>query len=174
MCGIAGFCDFNKRTSTSVLQKMTDVLIHRGPNDSGYKLIDTPHAFVGLGQRRLSIIDLSSGGHQPMHFENLSIIFNGEIYNYKEVREELIKQGYTFTSGSDTEVILKGFHCWGDAVVNKFIGMFVYVILDEKKQELTVCRDRAGVKPLYYYYNNDVFLFASELKALHQHPMFVK
>ncbi len=174
MCGIAGFCDFNKRTSTSVLQKMTDVLIHRGPNDSGYKLIDTPRAFVGLGQRRLSIIDLSSGGHQPMHFENLSIIFNGEIYNYREVREELIKQGYTFTSGSDTEVILKGYHCWGDAVVNKFIGMFVYVILDEKKQELTVCRDRAGVKPLYYYYDNDVFLFASELKALHQHPMFIK
>lgn len=174
MCGIAGFCDFNKKTSTHVLQKMTDALIHRGPNDSGYEVFDTPNALIGLGQRRLSIIDLSSGGHQPMHFQKLSIIFNGEIYNYQEVREALIKQGYTFTSGSDTEVILKGYHCWGDAVVNKFIGMFVYVILDEEKQELTICRDRAGVKPLYYYWDENVLLFASELKSFHQHPMFVK
>lgn len=174
MCGIAGFCDFNKRTDTAVLKKMTDALIHRGPNDSGYEVIETPTANVGLGQRRLSIIDLSSGGHQPMHFENLSIIFNGEIYNYQEVKKELIDKGYSFSSGSDTEVIIKGYHCWGDAVVQKFIGMFVYVILDREKQELTFCRDRAGVKPLYYYYDNDVFLFASELKSLHQHPMFIK
>jgi asparagine synthase (glutamine-hydrolysing) len=174
MCGIAGFCDFNKRTNTSVLAKMTDALAHRGPNDSGYELFDTPNAFVGLGQRRLSIIDLSSGGHQPMHFEKLSIVFNGEIYNYQEIKKELIQKGYSFTSGSDTEVILKGYHCWGDAVVNKFIGMFVYVILDEEKQELTVCRDRAGVKPLYYYWNDNIFLFASELKSLHEHPLFEK
>ena len=174
MCGIAGFCDFDKKTSASVLHNMTDALTHRGPNDSGYELIDNNNAVIGLGQRRLSIIDLSSNGRQPMHFENLTLIFNGEIYNYQSVRNELIKEGYSFTSTSDTEVILKGYHRWGDAVVNKFIGMFVYVIYDEKNQEIAICRDRAGVKPLYYYWNNNTFLFASELKSLHKHSSFYK
>lgn len=174
MCGIAGFFDFNKNTSVSVLQKMTDALIHRGPNDSGYEVIDNRYASIGLGQRRLSIIDLSANGKQPMHFENLSLIFNGEIYNYNSIREELIKAGYSFNSTSDTEVILKGYHKWGDAVVNKFIGMFAYIIYDSNKNEVTICRDRAGVKPLYYYWNNNILLFASELKSLHQHPSFQK
>ncbi|HEX5154986.1 MAG TPA: asparagine synthase (glutamine-hydrolyzing) [Parafilimonas sp.] len=174
MCGIAGFCDFDKKTPATVLRSMTDALTHRGPNDSGYELIDNSVAVIGLGQRRLSIIDLSSNGRQPMHFEGLTLIFNGEIYNYHSIRNELIKEGYSFTSTSDTEVILKGYHRWGDAVVHKLIGMFVYVIYDVKKQEITICRDRAGVKPLYYYYNNNVFLFSSELKSLHQHPSFYK
>ncbi len=174
MCGIAGFFDFTKNTSASVLQKMTDALIHRGPNDAGYEVIDNPYASIGLGQRRLSIIDLSANGRQPMHFENLSLIFNGEIYNYNSIREELIKAGYSFHSTSDTEVILKGYHKWGDAVVNKFIGMFAYIIYDSAKNEVTICRDRAGVKPLYYYWNNNILLFASELKSLHQHPSFQK
>jgi len=174
MCGIAGFVDFNKNTSVSILQKMTDVLTHRGPNDSGYEVLDNRNALVGLGQRRLSIIDLSANGKQPMHFENLDIIFNGEIYNYQAIRDELIMEGYSFNSTSDTEVILKGYHRWGNAVVEKFIGMFVYVIYDEEKQEVTICRDRAGVKPLYYYWNNSVLLFASELKSLHQHASFYK
>jgi asparagine synthase (glutamine-hydrolysing) len=174
MCGIAGFCDFDKKTPATVLHSMTDALTHRGPNDSGYELIDNNVAIIGLGQRRLSIIDLSSNGRQPMQFEGLTLIFNGEIYNYQSIRNELIKEGYSFTSTSDTEVILKGYHKWGDAVVHKFIGMFVYVIYDERKQEITICRDRAGVKPLYYYYNNNVFLFASELKSLHQHSSFYK
>lgn len=174
MCGIAGFIDFNKNTSVSVLQKMTDALIHRGPNDAGYEVIDNSYASIGLGQRRLSIIDLSANGRQPMHFENLSLIFNGEIYNYNSIREELIKAGYSFNSTSDTEVILKGYHKWGDAVVNKFIGMFAYIIYDSNKNEVTICRDRAGVKPLYYYWNNNILLFASELKSLHQHPSFQK
>jgi asparagine synthase (glutamine-hydrolysing) len=174
MCGIAGFCDFNKNTSASVLHKMTDVLTHRGPNDSGYELIENGYASIGLGQRRLSIIDLSANGRQPMEFENLTVIFNGEIYNYQEIRDELLLEGYSFTSTSDTEVILKGYHRWGDDVVNKFIGMFVYVIYDNEKNEVTICRDRAGVKPLYYYWNNSVLLFASELKSLHQHSSFYK
>lgn len=174
MCGIAGFCDFKKNSGTDVLQRMTDALTHRGPNDAGYDVFDTAGATVGLGQRRLSILDLSSAGHQPMQFEHLSIVFNGEVYNFKEIRAELEQKGYTFHSWSDTEVILKGYHCWGDLVVHKLIGMFVYVILDSKKQELTVCRDRAGVKPLYYYWNGNVLLFASELKAFHQHPCFTK
>jgi asparagine synthase (glutamine-hydrolysing) len=174
MCGIAGFCDFHKNTSSSVLHKMTDALTHRGPNDSGYELIENSNAAIGLGQRRLSIIDLSSNGKQPMHFDNLSIIFNGEIYNYQEIKNELLLEGYTFQSTSDTEVVLKGYHRWGDDVVNRFIGMFVYVIYDKDKQAITICRDRAGVKPLYYYKNDGLILFASELKSLHQHPSFYK
>jgi asparagine synthase (glutamine-hydrolysing) len=174
MCGIAGFCDFNKNSSLPVLKKMTDALVHRGPDDSGYGLIETPQALVGLGQRRLSILDLSMAGHQPMMFEHLTIIFNGEIYNFKEIRKELEEKGYSFNSWSDTEVILKGYHCWGDDVVKKFIGMFVYIIFDAKKNELTICRDRAGVKPLYYFWNGSLFMFASELKSFHQHPNFTK
>ncbi|MGI8952109.1 MAG: asparagine synthase (glutamine-hydrolyzing) [Chitinophagaceae bacterium] len=174
MCGIAGFCDFTKSTNIHVLQNMTDVLAHRGPNDSGYNVYKEQNAIVGLGMRRLSILDLSSAGHQPMHFNNLSIIFNGEIYNFKEIRKELIAEGYSFNSWSDTEVILKGYDCWGDAVVNKFIGMFAFAIFDNKKQELTIFRDRAGVKPLYYYWNNSVLLFASELKSFYEHKSFEK
>jgi asparagine synthase (glutamine-hydrolysing) len=174
MCGIAGFCDFKKDTSAQVLHNMTDVLTHRGPNDSGYELIENGNALVGLGQRRLSIIDLSPNGRQPMEFKNLTLIFNGEIYNYQEIRNELIREGYSFTSTSDSEVILKGYHRWGNEVVHKFIGMFVFVIYDEEKQELTIFRDRAGVKPLYYYWNDSVFLFASELKSLHEHAAFYK
>ncbi|RFM30180.1 asparagine synthase (glutamine-hydrolyzing) [Deminuibacter soli] len=174
MCGIAGFCDFKKNTGTDVLQHMTDALTHRGPNDAGYKVFEASNAAVGLGQRRLSILDLSSNGHQPMIYEHLSMVFNGEVYNFKEIRLELEQKGYTFNSWSDTEVILKGYHCWGDNVVHKLIGMFVYVIFDSKRQELTICRDRAGVKPLYYFWNGNVLLFGSELKAFHQHPAFTK
>ncbi|HXS35441.1 MAG TPA: asparagine synthase (glutamine-hydrolyzing) [Flavipsychrobacter sp.] len=174
MCGIAGFCDFSKTTSMQVLKDMTNVLTHRGPDDMGYDFFAAPHAFIGLGQRRLSIQDLSRKGHQPMMFEHLNIILNGEIYNFKEVRDELIKKGYSFSSGTDTEVVLKGYHCWGDKVVDKLIGMFVYVIFDSKNNEVTFCRDRAGVKPLYYYWDGTTFLFASELKSLHQHKAFSK
>ncbi|MBV9962986.1 MAG: asparagine synthase (glutamine-hydrolyzing) [Parafilimonas sp.] len=174
MCGIAGFCDFNKNSSAQVLHEMTDALTHRGPNDSGYEVYDAKNALIGLGQRRLSIIDLSANGRQPMEFENLSMIFNGEIYNYNEIRNELIMEGYCFNSTSDSEVILKGFHRWGIEVVEKFIGMFVFVMYDNEKQEITICRDRAGVKPLYYYWNGSSFLFASELKSLHKHSDFHK
>jgi len=174
MCGIAGFCDFNKHSSVQVLRKMTDALIHRGPDDAGYHFVDEPEAFVGLGQRRLSILDLSMAGHQPMFFEHLAVVFNGEIYNFKEVRKELEAKGYSFNSWSDTEVLIKGYHCWGDEVVKKFIGMFVYIIFDSQKREMTICRDRAGVKPLYYFWDGSLFMFASELKSFHQHPHFTK
>jgi len=174
MCGIAGFIDFTRKTGKDTLIRMTDVMTHRGPNDAGYEVIEQPGAAVGLGQRRLSILDLSPLGHQPMHFGPLSMVFNGEVYNFKEIRTELEQKGYTFDSWSDTEVILKGFHCWGPAVVDKFIGMFAYVILDREKRQVTITRDRAGVKPLYYYWDGQHFLFASELKGLHQHPAFTK
>lgn len=174
MCGIAGFVDFSKKTGLPVLKSMTDALIHRGPNDAGYEVFEHGNANIGLGQRRLSILDLSSSGHQPMHFEQYSMIFNGEIYNFKEIRTELERNGYTFFSGSDTEVLLKGYHLWKEKVVDRCIGMFAFVIFDRKKEEVVLCRDRAGVKPLYYYWHNDVLLFASELKSFSDFPGFPK
>lgn len=174
MCGIAGFIDFKKTSQQDVLKRMTDALVHRGPDDAGYEVYEAAQATVGFGQRRLSILDLSPLGHQPMHFEHLSVNFNGEVYNFKEIRQELEAKGYTFKSWSDTEVIIKGYHCWGLDVVQKFVGMFAIVIYDQQKEEVVCIRDRAGVKPFYYYWNNETFLFGSELKALYQHEAFQK
>ena len=112
MCGIAGFCDFTFSSDLKVLRTMTDSMTYRGPDDSGYRLIKNNFAHVGLGHRRLSILDLSQKGHQPMQFENLVIIYNGEVYNFKKVRKNLQELGYQFFSTSDTEVVLKAFHCW--------------------------------------------------------------
>jgi len=174
MCGLAGFCDFTKRSSIDALVSMTNVLHHRGPDDSGYKLTETAEALIGLGHRRLSIIDLSGLAHQPMDFQNLTIVHNGEIYNFKEIRTELERYGYAFKSNSDTEVILKAFHKWGVEAVHKFIGMFAFAIFDKVENKLFIFRDRPGVKPVYYYWKNGLFLFASELKAFHQHFAFQK
>lgn len=174
MCGIAGFIDFNKRSTQEVLLAMTDTMSRRGPDDAGYEVYEAAQAFIGFGQRRLSILDLSPLGHQPMHYENLTVDFNGEIYNFKEIRKELEDKGYTFNSWSDTEVILKGYKCWGKDVVHKFIGMFAIALYDREKEQVLFFRDRAGVKPLYCYYADGLFLFASELKAFHQHPHFKK
>lgn len=174
MCGIAGFIDFKKKTSVEKLKEMTDTLTHRGPDDAGYEVFEDPAALIGLGQRRLSILDLSALGHQPMHFENLVVDFNGEIYNFMEIRAELETKGYTFQSHSDTEVILKGFHCWGMDVVHKFIGMFAFAVYDKAARKVYLVRDRAGVKPLYYYFKNEILLFGSELKALYAHERFEK
>lgn len=174
MCGIAGFCDFLKRSEKKILVNMTDILHHRGPDDSGYTFYENEFANIGLGHRRLSILDLSSHGHQPMSYKNLEIIFNGEIYNFVQIEKELEKDGYIFNSYSDTEVILKAYHHWGIKSVDKFIGMFTIVIYDKETQKLILIRDRAGVKPLYYYYEDGLFLFASELKSFHEHPRFEK
>jgi asparagine synthase (glutamine-hydrolysing) len=174
MCGIAGFVDFKKNSSPETLKSMTDALRHRGPDDEGYEIYDAPTASIGFGQRRLSILDLSPLGHQPMHFEDLSINFNGEIYNFKEIRRELEDKGYSFISRSDTEVIIKGYHCWGLDVLKKFVGMFAISLYDKQKDQVIFIRDRAGVKPLYYYWNTQTLLFGSELKALFQHPAFEK
>ena len=174
MCGIAGFVDFSCKLDKEVLVNMTDTLSYRGPDDSGYLLLDKNLAFVGLGHRRLSILDLSSAGHQPMSYGNYCIVYNGEIYNFKEIRKELSGFGYNFSSDSDTEVILKAYDKWGLKFAHRFVGMFSLAILDSKANKLLLFRDRAGVKPLYYYYANNVFLFASELKPFHQVPGFVK
>ncbi|TXJ28332.1 MAG: asparagine synthase (glutamine-hydrolyzing) [Chitinophagaceae bacterium] len=175
MCGIAGFIDFRSETDLDTLRRMTDAMHHRGPDDAGHEVYDNNHAKIGFGQRRLSILDLSPLGHQPMHFEHLIVNFNGEIYNFKEIRKELEEKGYAFNSWSDTEVILKGYDCWGLDVVKKFIGMFAIALYDKKLNKIFFIRDRAGVKPFYYFWNEaDTFLFGSELKALYEHPRFEK
>jgi asparagine synthase (glutamine-hydrolysing) len=174
MCGISGFIDFNKNSSINDLQKMTNSLLHRGPDASGNEFFVNDICNIALGHRRLSIIDLSETGKQPMRFENLWIVFNGEIYNYTEIKKELIKLNHCFIGNSDTEVILHAFAEWGIACVEKLIGMFAFVIYDTQKNEIFCVRDRAGVKPFFYYWNNGLFLFASELKAFHQHPQFKK
>lgn len=174
MCGIAGFCDFSKKSDKEILIIMTDVLRHRGPDDSGYSFYENSQANIGLGHRRLSILDLSAHGHQPMSYENLEIVFNGEVYNFSEISKELETRGYIFESHSDTEVILKAYHCWGIKSVDKFIGMFAIVIYDKENEKLILIRDRAGVKPLNYYFKNGLFMFSSELKSFHEHPKFEK
>jgi len=194
MCGIAGFIDFRRNTGIEVLKDMTDALTHRGPDDAGHEVYDTPEARIGFGQRRLSILDLSPLGHQPMHYArseggangrwssgggaesygDLIVNFNGEIYNFKEIRKELEEKGYSFASWSDTEVILKGYDCWGMDVVQKFVGMFAIALYDRRKNTVLLIRDRAGVKPLYFYRKGDILLFGSELKALYRHSSFEK
>ncbi|MBT1700922.1 asparagine synthase (glutamine-hydrolyzing) [Fulvivirgaceae bacterium PWU4] len=174
MCGIAGFVDFNNKSNEKTIQSMIQPIHHRGPDDTGSYLYNDFKGSIGFGHKRLSIIDISSGGHQPMHYEQYTIVFNGEMYNYKSVRSELEKEGYTFDSASDTAVILRAFHKWGVQAVHKFIGMFSFAILDRKTNQLYIFRDRAGVKPLYYYHQKGHLLFASELKAFYDHPAFVK
>ncbi|MDX2281769.1 MAG: asparagine synthase (glutamine-hydrolyzing) [Saprospiraceae bacterium] len=174
MCGIAGYIDFNSGSNDQILHKMLDTLMHRGPDDAGTAVWQTPFGSIGIGQRRLSIIDLSQGGHQPMHFGELSIVFNGEIYNYKEIKSDLEKKGHQFVSNSDTEVILHAYSEWGKQMTQRLIGMFAIVLYDHKRQEILFIRDRAGIKPLYVYSHNGLVLFASELKAFHQHPDFHK
>ena len=174
MCGIAGFIDYTKKSDRLTLMKMTDVLHHRGPDDSGYSFYNKENFNIGLGHRRLSILDLSKYGHQPMKYKNLEIVYNGEVYNFKKIREELEKYGYRFNSNTDTEVILKSYDKWGIDAVHKFNGMFSMAIYDDDKEELTLIRDRAGVKPLYYYYKDGLLMFASEMKSFHQNPYFKK
>lgn len=174
MCGIVGFIDFKSVSNKNILDKMVATIHHRGPDGQGAEIYNISSALIGFGHTRLSIIDLSEGGHQPMHFQNYTILLNGEIYNFKEIRINLEKEGCSFISNSDTEVVLKAFIHWGKDCVNKFIGMFVFVILDHYGKKIFFCRDRAGVKPLYIYEDNDLLLFGSELKAFHQHPSFTK
>ncbi|MBD00660.1 MAG: asparagine synthase (glutamine-hydrolyzing) [Crocinitomicaceae bacterium] len=174
MCGIAGFIDFNKKSTTSNIQSMIEPLNHRGPDGEGTSLLKSKNAIIGFGHKRLSIIDLSQAGKQPMNYSHLHVTYNGEIYNYQEIKNELSALGHHFKGQSDTEMILHAYAEWGIKAVERFIGMFAIVLFDEKKQEVIFIRDRAGVKPLFYYQKNDLILFASELKSFHEHPEFDK
>ncbi len=200
MCGILAIVNKNRGCKGADLQRACTVIRHRGPDDEGFltwvpgeepdiyagedtaastlqhwkydKLLQDASFKVGLGHRRLSIVDLSPTGHQPMRLSQagLSIVFNGEIYNYPEIRKELEEIGHKFHSSGDTEVILHAWEEWGPECLNDFNGMFAFIILDEQKQELYAVRDRFGVKPLYYYENDDAIYFASEIKQIRTAP----
>ena len=164
MCGISGVINKNNKSVEELLiHQMTNIIAHRGPDSSGSYLYKN----IAFGHRRLSILDLSSSGHQPMKYlDDLVITYNGEIYNFIEIREELIQKGYIFDSNSDTEVILKAYHFWGKTCVNYFNGMWSFSIIDIKQKIVFCSRDRFGVKPFYYIENNDLFAFGSEISQL--------
>lgn len=165
MCGISGILQTPLPADGSLIRKMTDSLSHRGPD--GVTHWQNPDQTIQFGHCRLSIIDLSSNGNQPMHYlDRYTIIHNGEIYNYVELRKELISHGYSFRSNSDTEVILAAFDLWEENCVDHFDGMFAFAIWDEKEKELFAARDRFGEKPFYYFINDNRFVFASEMKAI--------
>lgn len=193
MCGISGLIDLQKSIDINLLKNMTDIIKHRGPDDEGYylwspsqkcfaggadtvglkelglrKIEDVYERFVlGFGHRRLSILDVSSRAHQPMSYKNkYHIVHNGEIYNYIELREVLEQEGYSFSSQSDTEVILAAYAQWGEDCVKQFNGEWAFALWDEEKQVLFCSRDRFGVKPLYYYRDRERFSFSSEIKQI--------
>lgn len=169
MCGIVGVCHFDKHPVTpSLLKKMTDAIAHRGPDGEG----QWHHEHIGIGHRRLAIIDLTAAGAQPMlDRRGLHVLtYNGEVYNFRELREELRAMGREFVSQTDTEVVLQAYHAWGPSCVKRFNGMFAFAIWDSENHHFFLARDRYGVKPLYWYHDSAVFAFASEVKALLQHP----
>ncbi len=174
MCAITGLFDTQNNSSEEILKQMTDTMIHRGPDGGKQIFFPIDELQIGLGHRRLSIIDLTEGGTQPMGFAPYWICFNGEIYNFQSIKNELTALGHTFQSHSDTEMILHAYSEWGKACVEKFRGMFAFVIINIATKDIFCVRDRAGVKPFYFYLNDGLFLFSSELKAFHQHPKFKK
>jgi asparagine synthase (glutamine-hydrolysing) len=163
MCGIVGMIG---RADDGAIREMTESLSHRGPDASGLKVL--PDDNVSLGHTRLSILDLSTRGSQPMpdSSETLWLTYNGELYNYVKIRRELLQKGYRFRSNTDTEVILYAYREWGPDCLKRFSGMFAFALWDAGSKSLFLARDRLGIKPLYYYHSGDLFAFASEIKAL--------
>ncbi len=170
MCGIVGFID-KEKNKDKIIKKMADRIIHRGPDGEGYYT----DINVALGHRRLSIIDINAG-KQPMYNEdeNIVIVFNGEIYNYKALMNELKKKKHKFTTKCDTEVLVHGYEEWGSDLPNKLRGMFAFAIWDKKNETLFCARDHFGIKPFYYYVNDGTFMFGSEIKSFLEHPKFIK
>ena len=171
MCGFTGFVGTidNKK---SVLENMMDTIVHRGPDSSGTYVDDA----AALGFRRLSIIDISASGDQPIYNEDRTkvLVFNGEIYNYKELRKELIEAGHGFKTNTDSETILHGYEEWGVQLVERLRGMYAFVIWDKEAKKLFGVRDMFGIKPFYYAQMNDTFFFGSEIKSFLEHPKFDK
>lgn len=170
MCGFVGFVD-KEKNKQKIVKDMADLIKHRGPDSDGYFCDDD----VALGFRRLSIIDLNTGT-QPIYNEDNTkvIVFNGEIYNYQEIKEDLISKGHTFKTNADTEVILHGYEEYSEEILSKLRGMFAFVIYDTNNKELFAARDFYGIKPFYYYLTNEEFLFSSEIKSFLAHPNFKK
>ncbi|MEG1302662.1 MAG: asparagine synthase (glutamine-hydrolyzing) [Lachnospiraceae bacterium] len=171
MCGFTGFVG-RVEDKEQVLENMMNTIIHRGPDSAGTYTDDE----AALGFRRLSIIDLSAMGDQPLYNEDRTkvLVFNGEIYNYQELREELIEAGHEFKTQTDSETLLHGYEQWGEQLVNRLRGMYAFVIWDTEKKKLFGARDIFGVKPFYYAQMNDTFLFGSEIKSFMEHPKFDK
>jgi asparagine synthase (glutamine-hydrolysing) len=171
MCGITGIVNLDRvAVSPVVLRKMTDAIAHRGPDGEGHYI----DGAGGLGHRRLAIIDLSPAGHQPMATRDgrYTISYNGEVYNFQEIRVELEALGHQLSSRPDSEVVLKAYAQWGDKALDRFNGMFALAIWDRVKKELFLARDRYGIKPLYYALRNQTFVFGSEIKAILAHPAY--
>ena len=169
MCGICGIFNLNgEPVSPVVLRRMTGTIAHRGPDGEGFYI----DSFIGLGHRRLAIIDLSPAGHQPMLSPdgNHALTYNGEVYNFQELRVELESLGHQFRSRTDSEVVLHAYAQWGADCVNRFNGMFAFAVWDKTRQELFLARDRYGIKPMYYTFAGNYFIFASEQKAILTHP----
>src|SRR6266849_10175679 len=163
MCGICGVAGGDPAQGRELVRRMCDAMVHRGPDDEGSVQLDG----VTFGMRRLSIIDLA-GGHQPIHNEDSTIwvVQNGEIYNYLELREQLVAAGHAFVTQSDTEVLAHGYEEWGEQMVERLNGMFAFAVLDRRRRRVLLARDRMGIKPLHYAVHGSRLVFASELKAL--------
>lgn len=174
MCGICGYVS-KKYMDNNILQKMNNSMVHRGPDDEGIYVSERENGYLGLAQRRLSIIDLSQAGHQPMFSSDnsVAIVFNGEIYNYREIKHRL-RDKYNFISECDTEVIIAAYLAYGKDFLKHLNGMFAIALYDFRSEELIIARDRIGKKPLYYYDRDNVFIFGSELKPIMLHPEFEK
>jgi asparagine synthase (glutamine-hydrolysing) len=172
MCGIAGFINsrFNEDAKRELTQKMLFTITHRGPEASSVYTDDV----VALGHNRLKIIDLSDSANQPFEYDDVVLIFNGEIYNYIEIKEELLKKGYTFRTQGDSEVICAAYKHWGESCVKYFVGMWAFALWDKPKKKLFCSRDRFGIKPFYYFQFGEGFYFGSEYKALKEVPVFKK
>src|SRR5664279_5363733 len=171
MCGIVGFVSRKGQISPALLEQATRSLAHRGPDDSGTVLLQAegPDPLeIGLGHRRLAILDLSPLGHQPMQDPVTGnwIVFNGEIYNFRELRKELEAAGVEFKSHSDTEVILAAYRVWGESCLTRLGGMFAFALWDAPRKRLLLARDPMGIKPLYYHQSAQTFIFASEVRTL--------
>jgi asparagine synthase (glutamine-hydrolysing) len=171
VCGIFGIASYKTSISVECLRRATDAMAHRGPDDSGVQLIRVSSVIpfeIGLGNRRLAIIDLSSAGHQPMQDPKTGnwIVYNGEVYNFRDIRAKLEQEDVNFLSQSDTEVVLKAYAKWGEKCLHEFRGMFAFAIWDNVRKRMFLARDRMGVKPLYYFFNGDKLIFASEVCAL--------
>ena len=167
MCGIAGFINLDGQpVSLSLLKKATDEIMHRGPDGEGHWI----EGNIGLGHRRLSIIDLSPAGQQPMvsSDDRYILTYNGEVYNYRELRAELKSKGFKFRGQSDSEVVLSALSFWGKEALLKLNGMFAFALWDRQKKRLLLARDRYGIKPLYYSIHSGRISFASEIKAIIQ------
>lgn len=171
MCGfVAQISKQAQEPDKKMISKMAEDIHHRGPDDTGFYYDD----WFGLGFKRLSIIDLSKAAHQPMFDENkrFVIVYNGEIYNFKDIRQELLKEGYNFISSSDTEVVLKSYMAWGPGCLSKFVGMFAFLIVDLLNDKVFAARDQLGIKPLYFYHDKKNVLLASEIKCFRHYLRF--